>query len=135
MCCIFQSCRLKLLMYLLIRRIKMRFLRVNSLIPDRHFWVFVKEIIISMTPYAGLNIPQWWSFTIFIIQPLLRLWQHAIYVILTLKLVRVGDVKSALIMMYAMLVIRRMGVLIILIIWQTIHPWLIVMLRIKKQGK
>lgn len=132
---IINFCRLKLLMCLLIRRIKMRFLRVSSLTPDKHFWVFVKEIIISMIRYGGPNIPRWWFFTIFTIQLLLRLWQHAIYVVLTLKLVRVGGVKSALIMMYVMHAIKRMGVLIILIGWQTIHPLLNVMLRIKKQGK
>ena len=121
-------------MYLLTQRIKMKFSRVNFLTRDRHFWVFVKETIINMTLYAGLNIPQWWSFTISIIQLLLHLWQYAINVILTSKRVKVGVVRFALIMMYAILVIRRMGVRIILISWRIIHPWQSVMHRTRKLG-
>lgn len=129
---IIQSCRLKLLMYLLIQRTKMRFLKVNSLTQDRLFWVFVKGIIISMIPYAELNTLQWWSFTISTTQLLLHLWQLAIFVILILKLVKAGVVKFVLIMMYVMLVIRRIMVRNILISWPIIHPWLIAMLKIKK---
>jgi hypothetical protein len=125
---------MKSLMYLLTQRIKMKFLKVSFLTQDRHFWVFAKETIINMTLYAGLNIPQWWSFTIFIIQLLLHLWQRAIYAILTSKRVKVGVVRFALIMMYAILVIRRMGVWIILISWRIIHPWQSAMHRTRKLG-
>lgn len=129
-----KPCRLKSTTYLQILRIRMRFWRVNSLTPDRHFWVFVKEIIINMIPYAGLNIPLWWSFTIFTIQLHLLLWLHVIYVTLTLKLVKVGVVRFAPIMMCATHVFKRMGVLTIHINWPIIRPWPIVMHRIKKQG-
>lgn len=106
----------------------MRFLSLNSLILDRHFLVFVKEIIISMIPYAGPSILQWWYSITFIIQLPLHFSELAIYVMLMSKLVRDGNAKSVLIMMSAVIVIINIS-------WQTIHPLPTVMLKTMKQSQ
>lgn len=126
-------CRSKSMVSQMIQKIKMKFLRVNSLTPGRHSWAFVKETIINMTPYAEQSILRWWFSIIFIIQLLLLLWQLAMCATLILKPGKVGDVRHAPIMMCATIVIRRMEELIILTNWPIIRQ-MIVMHKTKKQG-